>query len=75
VAVISLTTFLFRIMWIWGLWIWKAVKCFKWVVVGYPSRNMEDIVDESDLDCASWSKTFQWRISVCGLETIFLVLW
>jgi hypothetical protein len=43
---------LFGRMLIWGLWIWKAVECFKWGLMGYPSRNMEDFVTESDLKCA-----------------------
>ena len=30
VAVIDLTMLLFGRMWIWGLWIWKAVECFNW---------------------------------------------
>jgi hypothetical protein len=43
---------LFERMWIWGLWIWKAVECFKWGLMGYPGKNMEDFVTESDLNCA-----------------------
>jgi hypothetical protein len=42
---------LFERMWILGLWIWKAVKSFKWGLMGHPSRNMEDFVDGSDLTC------------------------
>jgi hypothetical protein len=38
-------------MWIWGFW--KAVECFKWGLLGYPSRNTEDFVAESDLNCES----------------------
>jgi hypothetical protein len=30
---------------IWGLWIWNTVECFKWDLIGYPSRNMEDPFD------------------------------
>ena len=26
--------------------------CFKWGLMGYPSRNMEDFVAVSDLNCA-----------------------
>jgi hypothetical protein len=29
IAVNGLSTLLFERMWIWGLWIWKAVECFK----------------------------------------------
>jgi hypothetical protein len=34
-----------------GLWIWKAVECFKWGAKGYFSRDIEDFVSESDLNC------------------------
>ena len=44
---IGLTTLLFGRM-----WIWKAVGCFKWGLMGHPGRNMEDFVAESDLNCA-----------------------
>jgi hypothetical protein len=43
---------LFGRMQIWVLWIWKAGECFKWGLMGYPRRNMEDIVAKSDLNCA-----------------------
>jgi hypothetical protein len=39
---IGLTMFLFGEMWIWGLWIRKAVDCCKWGLMGLHSRNMED---------------------------------
>ena len=52
IAVIGLTMFLFERMCIWGLWIWKAIVCFKWVLVSHSSRNMEDFVGISDLNCA-----------------------
>ena len=42
IAVIDLTMLLFERMWIWGLWIWNTVECFKWGLMGHPSRNMED---------------------------------
>ena len=42
---------LFERMWILGFWIWKAVECFKWDLMGHPSRNMEDFVAGSDLNC------------------------
>ena len=34
------------------LLIYFAVECFKWGLMGHPSRNMEDFVAESDLNCA-----------------------
>ena len=52
IAVIGLTMCLFGGMWILRLWIWKAVECFKWGLMDHPSRNMEDFVTESDLNCA-----------------------
>ena len=30
----------------------EGVKCFKWGLLGYLSRNIEDSVTESDLKCA-----------------------
>jgi hypothetical protein len=42
--------FLFRGMWIWGLGILKAMESFKWDLMVYPSRNMEDFASESDLN-------------------------
>ena len=47
----GLTVLLFKRMWILGLWIWKAVECFKWGLMGHPSRNMKDFVAGSDLNC------------------------
>jgi hypothetical protein len=51
IAVIGLTMLLFERMWILGLWIWKAVECFKWGLIGHPRRNMEDFVAGSNLNC------------------------
>jgi hypothetical protein len=56
IAVIGLTMLLFGRMWNLGLWIWKAVECFKWGLMGHPSRNMEDFVSESDLNCGEVSE-------------------
>ena len=28
------------------------MECFKWGLMGCPSRNMDDFVTESDLNCA-----------------------
>ena len=41
--------------WIFGLWIWKATECFKWDLTGHPSRNMEDIGAEGDLNSGDHS--------------------
>ena len=51
------------------------MECFKWGLMGYSSRNMEDFVAESDLNCAdlaqevSVEKNFiLWpRDSLCGV--------
>ena len=48
---IDLNMLLFRRMCILGLWIWKAVESFKWVLMGYTSRNVEDFVAEHNLNC------------------------
>jgi hypothetical protein len=34
-----------------GLWILKAVECFKWGLLVHHSRNMEDFVAECALNC------------------------
>jgi hypothetical protein len=34
----------------WGVWIWKAVECFKLGLMGYLSRSIEVIGAESDLN-------------------------
>ena len=44
IALVDMTMLLFSRIWIWGLWIWKAMKCFKWGLMGQPSRNMEEVV-------------------------------
>jgi hypothetical protein len=49
--VIGLIMRLFERMWILGLWIWNTVECFKWGLMGSPSRNMEDFVAGSNLNC------------------------
>jgi hypothetical protein len=74
-AVIVLTMLLFGRMWVWGLWIWKAVGCFKWGLIAHPSRTVEDFATQSELNCLTWPKRFHWRISVCGPETVFVVFW
>jgi hypothetical protein len=43
IAVIDLTMLLLGRMSILGLWICKAMKCFKWGLMGYPSRNMRPL--------------------------------
>ena len=73
-AVIGLTMLLFGRMWILALWIWKAVECFKWSLMGHPSRNMEDFVAEGDLNCGSLKRFQRRKILVCGRETVCDIL-
>ena len=30
---------------------WNAVECFKWGLMSHPTRNMEDFVADSNLNC------------------------
>jgi hypothetical protein len=63
-------------MLLFGRWIfWKAMKCFKWGLLSYPSRNMEDFVAESNLNCAVLAQEVWRRISVCDIESVFVVFW
>ena len=43
--------FLFEIVSTLGIWIRKAVKCFKCCVMGHSSRSMEDRGVKSYLNC------------------------
>jgi hypothetical protein len=58
IAAIVLNMLLFGRLWIWGLWIWKAMGCFKWYLMNHPNRNMEDFVAESNLNCADLAQVF-----------------
>ena len=40
---------LFGVIWIWGVWVRKAVECFKHCLMGHASRSMEDSGAECDL--------------------------
>ena len=46
IAVTGLTMFL-----IGRIWICKVVECFKWGLMSYSNRNMEDFVAGSNLNC------------------------
>jgi hypothetical protein len=70
IAVVGLTMLLLR-----GMWIRKAVECFKWGLMGHPRKNMEDSGAEGDLNCGVWFKRFQRRILVCCLEVILRIFW
>ena len=50
IAFIGLIMFLFGGMKILGVWIWKVIEVFKWDLMGHPSRNMEDLGAEHDLN-------------------------
>jgi hypothetical protein len=47
-------------------WIWKAVKCFKWGLMGHPSSIMENFVAGSNLNCVDLaqeiSKDYNFRM-------------
>ena len=48
------------------------MECFKWGLLGYLSRNIEDSVTESDLKCAVLAQIISIeKNSVCGLQTVF----
>ena len=32
------------------------MECFKWSLIGYPSRNIKDFIAESDLNCVDLAK-------------------
>ena len=78
---IDLTMLLFGRIWIWGLWIWKTVECFKWSSLSYPSRNMEDLVAEGNVNSsdlaqeASVEKNFSiWlRDCFCSIVVMWLL--
>ena len=49
------------------------MECFKWGLLGYLSRNIEDSVTESDLKRAVLAQEISIeKNSVCGLQTVFL---
>ena len=50
------------------------MECFKWGLLGYLSRNIEDSVTESDLKCAVLAQeiSVEKNFSI-GLETGFFV--
>jgi hypothetical protein len=66
---------LFRRVWTLGLWIWKAVECFKWGLVGHPSRNMEEFVTESDLNCMDLAqKVSMQNFNMCPRDCFCVIL-
>lgn len=64
IAMIGLTMLFFG-----RVCIWKTVECFKCGLMGYPNKNMEDFVAESDLN-----RGFS-RVPIFGLETVSVVYW
>lgn len=59
IAMIGLTMLLFERMWTMGLWIRKAVGCFKGCLIGHPSRSVENSGTEYDLmSVGAWLKRF-----------------
>ena len=48
------------------------MECFKWGLLGYLSRNIEDSVTESDLKRAVLAQEISIeKNSACGLQTVF----
>jgi hypothetical protein len=74
IAVIGLTMLLFERMWIWGLCIWKAMECFKWGLMDHPSRNMEDLVAGSHLNCVDLAQEIS-KEKNFSIKTGFVVFW
>jgi hypothetical protein len=67
---------LFGGVWILGLCIKKAMKCFNPCLMGHPNSNMEDSYTEGDLTHGVWLKRFQVRrILVCCLHIILVIFW
>ena len=52
IVVLCLTMLLLGRVWNLGLWIWKITEYFQWSLIGYPSRNTDELVVERDLNCA-----------------------
>ena len=55
IAIVGLIMFLFRATSIYGLWFWKVMELLKCNLMGYSSRNMEDIGAEGDRNCGDSS--------------------
>jgi hypothetical protein len=43
--------------------------------MGYPSKTMADFVTESDLNCADLAQEISVKKNLCGLATVFVVVW
>lgn len=56
----------FGTMWVWELWIWKVVECFKWGLMGDPKGKWKTLL-LLIWTLQTWLKRFQ-RISVCGRD-------
>jgi hypothetical protein len=52
------------------------VECFKWVLMGHHSRNMENIGAEGDLNSGTLDQGFQRRriLEYC-IEIILMIFW
>jgi hypothetical protein len=69
-ALIGLTMLCFKEC-IWGFWIWKVVDCFKWGLMGYPSRNIKDFVTERYLNCVDLAQ----EVSVENFIYLFFLMY
>ena len=66
---------LFGTVWILGFWIWKALECFKWGLMGYSNRNMEDFVAESNLNCTDLAQEVSEENFSMWPRDCFVVFW
>ena len=66
---------LLRRMWIWGLCILKALERFKWGLMSFSGRNMEDFVAENDLNCAELAQEVSVENFNMWPRDCFVVFW
>ena len=56
------------------------MECFKWDLMGYPNKNMDDFVAGSDLNCGdlakefSVGKIFRMWLTDCGVLFCFILV-
>lgn len=60
-------------MWTVGLRTWKTVGCFKWGLIGCPSRSMGDSGAEIKVDYGGHAQEFSEEKIIKCLETILVI--
>ena len=61
-------------MWTLGLWVRKAVECFKWDFMSHTNRSMEDSGAEADLNCGGLDQEVQRRrLLICSLKVVLMI--